>query len=159
MRKYFALLFMLLIAASVKADYINDGRHQYYGKITSLSSTSVKIRIGCTGEVKSFGWNEIVGLIFDTQCTHDGPEFSSSPVTAELNCPKKTVFTIKFKGLSDVSYAERVELDNNRLTVQFANNRGNYAVTEDHLENKIEWMMQEEKCTSDLNNPFPIPSR
>ncbi|NIG56762.1 hypothetical protein [Chitinophaga sp. Cy-1792] len=157
--KYIISAFLLLMTFVVKADYVNDGRHQFYGKIVYIDKNQVKLKINCTGEERIFKWTGIVGIAFDNQCKHPGSNFSTSAATADEKCPKKTIFSVQFNNLQGVSMADSVKLDEHGWYVHFINNQGDFNSTAANPSTTIQWITMDEKCLNDLNTTFPIPHK
>jgi hypothetical protein len=154
--KYLLTLVFGLAMQVALADYVNDGHMQYYGRITYIDAQTVKIKLNCNGFEKAFKWQDIMGITFDGECSHSGPSFITSPVTANLNCPRVKVFDFQFKDKDKESFATSLKFDQGKLTITYASGKGTYTFNSDQLKDRIRWMVYEEACRADIPSDFPV---
>lgn len=155
--KYLLFNLFLLIHLTTFADMVDTGSKQYYGAITYIDKQKILLKEGCGETVKTFFWSEGLSITFNTTCDHPGWDMSRSPVTADQNCQKRKVFEFLIKGSQEVSYADDFDVVNHFLTIKYVNNQGAQKISQQEIENYIDWVKYIDMCVSDIpTNPAKL---
>jgi len=150
------LLLSIIILSSVKsfADFIDDGNTQFYGKIIFINTQKIILNVDCTDKTQEFTWSDNLTVNFSDSCIHPAWDLSTSPVTAQRNCPQKKVFEFLIISNGSSCYADEFSIKDDKLHIVYSNGKGTKDLSVTDLYKTINWVRYSTVCESDIPKDF-----
>ncbi|UPK72137.1 hypothetical protein [Chitinophaga filiformis] len=155
MKKIQFILLCIFSCFIARADYIDTGDKQFYGKIIFVSKEKIILRDDCNGNSREFRWLHIRSIKFSADCHHPGWEMSTSPVTADIQCSKAMLFQIFLPTLQRFTYATEFVMKEGKVSIIYANGKGRKDFSAENIDSILGLAMYSEVCLSDVPADFP----
>jgi len=159
MKKLFVFSFVLAVSIQpALADVIFTSTSNHYGKITSITKTSITINEGCTNIASQISWDRRTSVIFNDRCYAPSPDISGSPKEIQFKCNKTSMFFIvKLTDVNSTFYCNSVFFDGNNF--EFVLYDGRRFTIQDFAHNKnIDYLSYSKECTDSIKPPEIVPN-